>query len=342
MAASQMTADFQQFLNQGLGLTQAQIADIESGKPVAKEMAARTPDEVLLIGVVFIRATPESYLRFATDLERKRTQPGTLGFGIFSDPPQLAELRGFAFDDADLDSLKDCRPGACSVQMPASYIRGLQQGIDWSSSEVGARVNAGLQQGVLDLLRAYKQDGNKAFGTYDDKHHSTDVARQFAYLLSYSRALPTTLPEFYTYLLEYPNSKPANVDDTFYWEHVKFGLKPTLRVVHMMVWHGQESAPVAYAVAQKQLYASHYFETALDLSFCVRSADPRQTGSYLIMALGSEQRGLSGFKGSIVRNAAVGRSVSSLQRGLLYAKSRLESAGNTSALRQSSGKDNKQ
>jgi hypothetical protein len=88
---------------------------------------------------------------------------------------------------------------------------------------------------------------------------------------------------------------------------VKFGLKPTLRVVQMVTMRGGSAGPIAYAIAEKQLYSSHYFETALDLSFCIRgSDDPKQPGFYLIMAMGSEQAGLTGVKGSIVRKAAGG------------------------------------
>ncbi len=68
----------------------------------------------------------------------------------------------------------------------------------------------------------------------------------------------------------------------------------------------------AYAIAEKQLYSSHYFETALSLTYCFRSEDPNLPGFYLIMVMGSEQAGLTGFKGSIVRKAAVDRSASSL------------------------------
>jgi len=42
------------------------------------------------------------------------------------------------------------------------------------------------------------------------------------------------------------------------------------------------------------------------------------------MALGSEQAGLTGVKGSIVRKAAVGRSASSLQKSLTAIKNDLE------------------
>lgn len=89
---------------------------------------------------------------------------------------------------------------------------------------------------------------------------------------------------------------------------------------------GKPGDEVAYAIAEKQLYSSHYFETALDMSFCIpESEDQKNPGFYLIMAMGSEQAGLTGLKGSIVREAAVGRSVSSLRNALTAIKNTLES-----------------
>jgi hypothetical protein len=52
--------------------------------------------------------------------------------------------------------------------------------------------------------------------------------------------------------------------------------------------------------------------------------DPKQPGFYLIMAMGSEQLGLTGGKGSIVRKTAVGRSVSNLRDALTTIKNTLE------------------
>jgi len=47
-------------------------------------------------------------------------------------------------------------------------------------------------------------------------------------------------------------------------------------------------------------------------------------GFYLIMALGSEQTGLTGIKGSVVRHVAVGRSVNNLRDVLANIKTTLE------------------
>jgi len=77
-------------------------------------------------------------------------------------------------------------------------------------------------------------------------------------------------------------------------------------------------------MAEKQLYASHYFQTALDLTFCIPEPLGTARGFYLIKIMGSEQAGLTGFKGSFVRKAAVGRSASALQKSLAIIKATLE------------------
>jgi hypothetical protein len=324
-AFSQSNPDLQNFFRQNIGLSEDQIAAIRRGQPVAKTLPSRTPAEVFLFGAVFIHAAPENYLRFARDLDRLRKLPSYLALGVFTHPPELSDLKGFSFDDDDIRALKGCKPGDCLIQMPASSIEELHRSINWSAADVNEQVNQLLQKTAAQRLLAYQREGNQALGVYNDKRDPTEVPQQFAYMLSYSKVLPEYLPDFYHYLLAYPDARPANVEDAFYWAKVKFGLKPTLRVVHAATMRGNPGDRVACAIAEKQLYSSHYFETALDLSFCVRGGeDPKQPGFYLIMAMGSEQTGLTGAKGSVVRKVAVGRSVSNLQEALMTIKNTLE------------------
>jgi hypothetical protein len=323
---SQSNPHLEAFFRQSIGLTDDQIAAIRNGQAIAKAVPSRIPDEIFLFGAVYIHAAPEAYLRFARDFDRLRKLPSYLALGEFNNPPQLSDLKGFSFDNEDIQALRRCKPGACLIQAPASSIEDFHRSIDWSASDVNAQVNELSRKTALQFLLAYQQDGNQVFGVYNDKRKPTEVAQQFTYMLSYYNALTERLPEFYQYLLSYPNAKPASVENTFYWAKVKFGLKPTLRIVHVVTMRGNPADEVAYAIAEKQLYSSHYFSTALDLSFCVRgSEDPKNQGFYLIMAMGSEQAGLTGFKGSIVREAAVSRSVSSLRNALTTIRNTLES-----------------
>jgi hypothetical protein len=322
---SQANLNLQTYFKDYIGLSDDQIAAIRSGQAVAKTLHSRTPAEIFVFGAIYINAEPESYLKFSRDFDRLRKIPGYLAIGEFSNPPQLSDLKDFTFDSEDIKVLKDCKPADCKIQMSTSSIEELHQSVDFSAPDAEKQVDQFLKKKVLDRLMAYQQNGNQALGVYNDKRNPAEVPEQFKYMLSYSRALPKYLPDFYNYLLTYPNGKPANVEGTFYWAKVKFGLKPTLRVVNVLTMRGNGANEPAYTIAEKQLYSSHSFETALDLTFCVpETADPSHPGFYLIMAMGSEQAGLTGFKGSIVRKVAVDRSASSLQKSLTAIKSALE------------------
>ena len=323
-SGAQPVPELQKYFQQNIGLSEQQIASIHAGQPVTKALPSRTPAEVFLFGAVYVQAAPEKYVQFAHDYNRLRKIPSNLALGVFGNPPTLSDLQGFTFDNDDIKSLKDCKPGNCLIQVPEGSIEELQKSVNWSASDVNDQINQSLQKAALQRLLAYQREGNRALGIYVDKPNPTDVSKQFAYMVGYSKALPAYLPDFYHYLLDYPQGKPANVENSFYWARVKFGLKPTLRVVHVLTMRGRTGDPIAYAIAEKQLYSSHYFETALDLAFCVRdTGDPKQQGFYLIMVMGSEQAGLTGPKGSIVRRAAVSRSVSNLQTGLTTIKNAL-------------------
>jgi hypothetical protein len=326
LSLSQTNPDLRTYFTDYIGLSDDQIAAVRNGEAVTKKLQSRTADEIFVFGAVYIKAEADSYLKFSRNFDRLRSLPGYLAIGQFSNPPRLSDLKDFTFDSEDIKALKNCKPGDCDIQMPTSSIEDLHRSIDLSAPDAEAQVNQMLQQTVLDRLIAYQREGNQVLGEYNDKHHPAVVPEQFKYMLSYSKALPRYFPDFDNYLLSYPDGKPSDVENTFYWAKVKFGLKPTLRVVHVLTLRRDSPAGRVIVVAEKQLYSSHYFETALDLTFCIpETADSSGRGFYLIMAMGSEQAGLTGFKGSIVRKVAVDRSASSLQKSLMAIKDTLES-----------------
>ena len=321
---AQTTSELNHYFQQDVGLSLDQITAIRGGQAVSRKLPSRIPDEVFVFGAVFVKAPPDSYPKMAYDFDRMSKVPGYLAIGKFSDPPQVSDLNGYSYDSDDIKALKDCKPGNCQIQMPAGGIEELQKSVDLSAPDAMDKANAYLREKVIERLLAYQKGGNQVLGEYNDKKNPTQVAQQFKYMLSYATVLPKVLPDYYNYLLDYPKDKPANVENMFYWDKVKFGLKPTLRVVQVVTMKGNNPHEPAYTIAEKQLYSSHYFETALDITFCILSDDPKQPGFYLIKVMGSEQAGLTGFKGSIVRKAAVDKSASSLQKSLAVIKDALE------------------
>jgi hypothetical protein len=318
---SQNTEDLHTFFKQNIGLTDSKISDIDHGKSVAKVLDSPKPSQVFVFGAVFIKAQPSAYVRMARDLDRLKTLPNYLAIQRISDPPALSNLSGFAIDSDDVDELKKCKPNNCEVQLPAENIEAFQKQIDWSGSDAEKQVNELAKKMVLEALVAYQQGGDAALGTYRDKKDPAQVSEQFRSLLGRSKVLPEKLPAFYSYLLDYPKASLPNSSTAFYWEKVKFVLKPTLRINQQITAQENGQHGPIDVVAIRHLYASHYFQTALDLYFCIPGIS---NGFYLATVKGSEQPGLSGPKGRMLRKVAVDKTRSSLEKSLQTIKTELE------------------
>jgi len=314
-----------EFLRSQMQLSASQIADIQKGKAVAKILASPNPSDIFVFGAVYIHAKPGAYLQLMKDIERLGKLSGYLGAGEFSKTPAIRDMDGLSLDKDDIKDLRDCRPDNCELQLPEESMESARNAIDWDSPNLTQQVNDLAKHRILKLVESYQQKGDSVLGTYRDKRAPRPVAEHFQSVLSRVEFFPQYLPDLNRYLLEYPQSKPAGTEDLFYWEKVNFGLKPTLRVNHTIVYHPPGDGQRVYVLAIKQLYATHYFQTAIDLSFCVQDTGrAEESGFYLITVKASRQAGLTGFKGGLVRSVAVTKTRSSLARVLENIRKTLE------------------
>jgi hypothetical protein len=308
-----------------LGLTTEQIADIDNGRPAARVLPWGEASEVFVFGAVYIKGSPAVYLKAARNIGQLARTPGYLGIGELAANPTPADLSELTLDPDDIKALKTCREGECEVQLPTRAIRAFRDAVNWSQPDAAAQVNSLARGMILDLISAYRRGGNVALGEYRDKETPARVAKQFETMVSRSATLPNVLPELRRYLLQYPDADLREADSFFYWEKVNFGMKPTIRVNHGVIYHAGEQNRDISAVAIKQLYASHYFHTALDVSVCVPDdAHPGRSGFYLMTLKSSEQDGLTGFKGSVLRRVVVNKTRSALEAALASIKQTVE------------------
>jgi hypothetical protein len=320
------------FFKETIGLNDQQIADIQHGKAVVKVLSTQTPAEVAVFGAVYVHSSVEDYLKAAQNLNSLRGSPNYLAIQEFSTPPKLSDLKGFTLDDDDINDLKNCRPGKCELQLPGESMEAFKTSVNWSAPDVSAQVNNLAQKMALEELVKYQKDGDSALGSYYDKEHPLHVTEQFEALLHESPSFSHYLPDLQQYLIGYPQAQLPSAQNLFYWEKVKFGLKPTLRMNQMVIYRGSGPSGPIDSVAIKQLYASHYFQTALDLSVCAKdSSQSDKRGFYLITVKGSRQAGLTGPKGSMIRKTAVSRTSSSLESSLMHIKQVLESSHGTAS-----------
>ena len=324
-SGGQNTQEPRRFFKEQIGLSDDQIATIDGGSVVVKTLPSKAPAEVIVFGATYVNAASEAYLEFAFDMDRLRNVPRYLGAGRFSNPPTLSDLEGFTLEPDDIKNLRSCRPGKCSVQLSREAMLQLQEAVDWSAADVADQVNGRVRKMALELLVRYQERGNSALEIYQDKSRAFDMDASFQSLLSRSELLPVYLPELKRYLLEYPAAIPSAVESFFYWEKVDFGLKPTLRLNHVIAYRSTGPRGAVHVVAVKQLWASHYLQLALDLTACVpergRTTGP---GSYVISLKGSTQQGLTGLIGSLRRRAVVRGTLSAQENSLIDIKKALE------------------
>ena len=147
-------------------------------------------------------------------------------------------------------------------------------------------------------------------------------------MLQNSTYLVRYVPELHRFLDEYPDVELPGAEDYLYWSKVQFGLKPTVRINHVVIYPLRSGAnePGAVAIASKMIYASHYFHTALELKFLVQDTARPVTdkGYYLISVNRSRSDGLTGLFGGIVRATAQSEARKGLESGLVAAKAVLE------------------
>ncbi len=314
-------------LERTLGFSDADLRALDAGAAVIRSLDTPVREELAHVGVVYIDAPVERFIERFHDIERFESGPGIPTIGRFSTPPLLEDLASLTLPATDVTALRACRPGACAVKLSAAAMRRFRHAVDWSSPYAAREADAEAREMLLDLVHAYQADGNPALGSYDDGHDPLLVAEQFRALLASGDPLPGSVPALLAYLDDYPRGRPAGAEDFFYWTVVDFGLKPTIRVSHVTIYPLAPSPPsaVAYAIAIKQLYASHYFHTTLELRFLVdEGRRSGRRGTSLISITRSRSDGMTGFKGLFRRPIISRRSREAVRGYLEHVKRQVE------------------
>jgi hypothetical protein len=301
-------------LSSELNVPADEIRALESGKTISRALEGDASREVALFGATWVDASPAAYLDAVKNIERLERGAGFIVTRRISDPPRLSDFDALELPQGDIDDLKNCEVGRCELKLAASAVERMRREIDWSHPSHVADANALARRMALDFVTAYQRGGNSELAVYRDGDRPTFVAREFESLIERTPAL-AHIPEMRAYLIGYPTATLPDATSFLYWHTVKFGLKPTVRINHVVI---QERSDLTL-IAIKQLYASHYFWTALQLQALVPSA----RGFYLLNLSRSRSDGLSGFVGRLIRGKVTNEAQKGMVAGLEAAKAAL-------------------
>jgi hypothetical protein len=307
------------YLKGTVRLTDAERQALAAGRPVSKLLDADPETEVAIFGVVWVAAPPALYVRAVKDIENFERGESFRVTKKISDPPRLEDFAQFDLPEDDVEDLKTCQVGACEIKLSQAALERLRKTVDWSKPGARAEAERVVRQLAFEYVNAYREGGNARLAVYRDSDRPTFVAHEFQSLIGRMPEMSTYLPDLRRYLLEYPKHTLPGSSSFLYWQEAAFGLKPTIRINHVVITEGNEGV----AVASKRLYASHYFWTALELRVLVPDP-PRGRGFWFVTVNRSRSDGLSGFSGKMIRGKVRGEAASRMEAVLKVTKTSLE------------------
>jgi len=294
----------QTFLRKQLGFTTQDLGKLENGQILVT--LPKTPEtrEVAAFAIMRLDVPADFFLDKVRDIVTFKNSDNVLQIGKFSNPPRLADLAGLTLDSVDIEALRRCRVTNCDVKMSAGLIERFRKEVNWSAPGHRDHISLLAREMLLEYVQAYLHAGNAGLGEYNDKSYPVRLADEFRSLLQPAPYMYEYLPELQNYLQNFPNDRPAEVEDFIYWSKEKFGLKPVVSMTHITIYKRRRPNGTDVLIASKGIYASHYFEASLGLTEFIQSQSSEPHRSYLIYINRSRAdalRGLfAGFKRSLI------------------------------------------
>ncbi len=307
------------FLTEEAHATPAERDALVGGNPLVKLLDADPAKEIAVLGVIWVNAPPTVYVEQVKHIEQFERGGAFRITKRISDPPSADDFAALTISDKDFEELKNCKVGDCALKLDADGVQRLQAEVDWRKPTARADATALFRRLALEYARGYRDGGNARLGVHRDKDRPTFVGNEFRSMIERLPRLGAELPDLTRYLLEYPSATLANSTDFLYWQETQFGLRPTVRISHLVI----QERPDLTVVASKMLYASHYFWTALELRILLPD-QARGPGFWLVTVNRSRSDGLSGFTGRVIRSRVRGEVEDGARAALTATKTKLE------------------
>lgn len=325
LSATPADRDLDGFLRHDLGLSHADVRDVNGRRAASRSLATSDGREVATAGAVQLAVPPAFYIQQLQDIVGFKRSPAVLQIGTFGTPARLADVAGLTLPRGDVDGLRRCRPHDCNIQLSETAIRRFQQDVDWHAADAADQADRLFRQLLVDLVNGYRARGSAALMDYHDRRQPVSTADEFEALVADGPAFLRRHPMFIRHVLHYParSVSAPGTTDVIYWSREKVGPSEVVSVTHM-AFSPMDTPPVVFAVASKQIYGSRYFDASLGLTLLLRDASMDDNATCLVYVNLSRVNALRGFLGGIKRTIVRARTRSTMTDYLELARDMVE------------------
>jgi hypothetical protein len=307
----------QNFLRTVAHFSDAEIASLERGQPLAKVLDTDRR-EVAVVGAVRIYAQPLRLFDRYRDISSLKSSDVVMEVGRFGMPPKADDLSALHFESYDLETIRQCKPGDCGVRLSTENMDHFAREVNWRAPDWRERAAAEWRQLLAKDAADYLTSGK--LGDYRNKEVPLDVASEFSILYDASSYFETVSPQFFGYVKNFPQARLDHVENILYWSKDDI-YRPVTRMTHLMLYPPDGSSPRPGIIATKQIYAAHYFDAGLGLTFTFKDGG---SGFYMLAVNRVRTRSLTGIMRAMVRAVVQRRSREAMDGILRSMKTGLE------------------
>lgn len=321
VSAPQLTREaMTRSFSERFGMDTLQQSLLNSGYDTAESLVSPAPDGLALIGAIWIDADPDLYLHWAEQFADVDRGSSVQAVRKLSHPPARADFDTLVLSKEELRELRECRVGDCAVQLDAASIARIAA-IDWRGRGAEEQATTIVRDMMFAVAVRYMTQGDSGLTSYHDSRRVTDVPAICTDLIEEEAAAGLTPVPVLNYLGGAPAAVPAGATSYLYWTTNTFGLKPTTRLNHVVVYRHRDDR-MAGVIATKMLYATHYFHGGLDVRYVM--AQPEEPRFLLVNITRSRSDGLTGLTGAIIGDTIRRRALEGLRKYLRYTKETVE------------------
>ena len=266
-------------------------------------------------------AEPEALVRWTQAIEALKRSPFVVAIRRFSNPPVLSDLDALALDEVDLDGIRQCQTGDCSVKLAAHEIESLKKAAD-AGTDWKAAVQSEFRQLVLSRVTKYRAEGIGGIPAYADQSLPTLPRAEFAGIVARSPHLRNYLPAIADRLSSNPRAEIPSTESFLYWSKEQYGSgKPVIAVTHVHIVRPVGPSLPSVVVIGQEVFASHYRAGSLGTTFVLDGGTTR----YLVYVNRSRLDKLGGTFGGLKRTLIERKLASEVRTGIEAVRKRIES-----------------
>jgi hypothetical protein len=277
-------------------ITADERQQVDRGEVVVRILPARD-GEIAVFATSRLDAQPEALVRWTKAIEALKRSPFVVAIRRFSQPPVLSDLDALALDDVDLEGIRRCQSGDCSVKLAANEIETLRKaastGADWK-----AAVQREFRRLLFNRVKTYQAAGLAGLAPYADRIEPTAPHEEFAEILDRSPHIRSYLPAVADGLSNYPQAELPSGESFMYWskEQYRSG-KPIIAVTQVHIVRPVGPPLPTVMVIGQEVFASHYRDGSLGTTFVLDDGKAR----YLVYVNRSRLDRLDGMWGGLKR-----------------------------------------